>query len=67
MNAFDAGDSLWAKSFEPLMDGALDLLFWGLEVIKSSAVAVAECFPAISAANHIDGLVAPDRIATVVS
>src|SRR5882672_2547127 len=67
MNAFDASDSLRAKSFEPLLNGALDFLLWCLEIIKGCAGAVAECFPAFSAANHIDGLAAPDRIATVVS
>jgi len=67
MNAFDTSDSLRAKPFEPLLDGALDFLFRGLEVIKGSAVAVAECFPALTAADHKDGLAAPDRIATVIS
>jgi hypothetical protein len=67
LNAFDASDSLRAKPFESLLNGALDFLFWGLEVIKGCAVAVAECFPAFSAANHIDGPSAPDRIATVIS
>jgi len=67
MNAFDTGDSLRAKPFEPLLNGALDFLLWGLEIIKGCAVAVAECFPAISAADHIDDPAAPDRIATVVS
>jgi len=67
MNAFDTSDSLRAKPFEPLLNGALDFLLWGLEIIKGCAVAVAECFPAISAADHIDDPAAPDRIATVVS
>ena len=67
MNAFDTSDSLRAKPFEPLLNGALDFLLWGLEIIKGSAVAVTECFPAISAADRIDGPAATDHIATVVS
>jgi hypothetical protein len=62
MNAFDASDSLLAKPFEALLNGALDFLLWGLQIIKGCAVAVAECFPAFSAADHIDSLAATDRI-----
>jgi hypothetical protein len=67
MNAFDAGHGLRTKPFKPLQNGSLDFFLWGLEIIKGSAVSVAECFPAISAADHTDGLAASDRIATVVS
>ena len=67
MDAFDASDGFRAKPFEPLLNGALDFRFRGLEIIEGCAVAVAECFPTAPAADHIDGLAAPDRIATVIS
>ena len=67
MNAFDAGNSFRASAFKALLNGSLDFLFRSLEVIKGCAVAVAKGFPAISAADYINGLAAPDRIVTVVS
>jgi hypothetical protein len=66
MNAFDAGDRLRAQSFEALLDGALNLLFRRFKVVEGRSKAVAECLPALPAANDKDGLTAPQRVAAVI-
>src|SRR5262245_7879307 len=52
MNAFDASDSLRAKPFKPLLDGALNLLFRRFKVVEGRPKAVAESLPALTAAEN---------------
>jgi hypothetical protein len=66
MNAFDAGDSLRAKPFEPLLNGALDLLFRRLKVVEGSAIAVTESPPALPTVDNKDHLSIPQGIAAVI-
>ncbi len=51
MNAFDAGNRLRAQSFEPFLDGALNLLFRRLKVVEGRSNAVAESLPTLTAAE----------------
>src|SRR5262245_6305065 len=66
MNAFDAGDRLRAQSFEALLDSALNLLFRRFKVVEGRPKAVAECLPALPAANDKDSLTAPKSVAAVI-
>jgi hypothetical protein len=49
-----------------LLDGALHLLFRRFKVVEGHSKAVAECLPALTAANDNDGLTAPQRVAAVI-
>jgi hypothetical protein len=51
MNAFDARHGLRAQAFEALLDGALNLLFRRFKVVEGRSIAVAESFPALTAAE----------------
>ena len=51
MNAFDARHGFRAQAFEPLMDGALNLLFRRFKVVEGRSKAVAESLPALTAAE----------------
>jgi hypothetical protein len=66
MNVFDAGHCLWAQAFEPLPDRALYFLFRRFQVVEGRSKAIAECFPALPAANDKDGLAAPKSVAAVI-
>jgi hypothetical protein len=51
MNAFDSRHGFRAQAFEPLLDGALNLLFRRFKVVEGRSKAVAECLPALTAAE----------------
>ena len=53
-------------SYGALLDGALNLLFRRFKVVEGRSKAVAECLPALPAANDKDGLTAPQRVAAVI-
>ncbi len=67
MNAFDASDSLRTKPFESLLNGALDFLLWGFEVIKGRAVAVTECPFVLLTSDDGYGLATLEPVAAVIS
>jgi hypothetical protein len=66
MNAFNAGNRLRTQSLEALLDGALNLLFRRFKVVEGRYIAVAECLPALTAAEDLDGLTAPQPVAAVI-
>jgi hypothetical protein len=66
MNVFDAGDSLRAQVFEPLLDGPLNLLFRRFKVVEDRPETVAESISTLRVAEDQNRLIAPQRIATVV-
>ena len=66
MNAFDARHGFGAQAFEPLLDGALNLLFRRFKVVEGRSKAVAECLPALTTAEDKDGLTAPQGVAAVI-
>jgi len=66
MNAFDASHGLRTQLFEPSLDGALDFLFGGLEVVGGRAEAVAESLPTLPATEDKDRLAAPKSVAAVI-
>jgi hypothetical protein len=51
MNAFDARHGFRAQAFEPLLNGALNLLFRRFKVVEGRSKAVAESFPTLTAAE----------------
>ncbi len=52
MNAFDARHGFRAQAFEPLLDGALNLLFRCFKVVEGRPKAVTESLPALTAAEN---------------
>src|SRR5215467_15789731 len=52
MNAFDTRHGFRAQAFEPLLDGALNLLFWRFKVVEGCSKAVAESLPTLTAAEN---------------
>jgi hypothetical protein len=55
MNAFDARHGFRAQTFEPLLDGALNLLFRGFKVIEDRPETVAESLSTLTAAKTKTG------------
>jgi hypothetical protein len=51
MNSFDTRDGFRAQAFEPLLNGALNLLFRRFKVVECRSKAVAENLPALRAAE----------------
>jgi hypothetical protein len=51
MNVFDARHCFRAQAFEPLLNGALNLLFGRFKVVEGCSKAVAESLPALTAAE----------------
>jgi hypothetical protein len=51
MNAFDARHCFRTQAFEPLLNGALNLLFGRFKVVEGGSKAVAESLPALTAAE----------------
>jgi hypothetical protein len=51
MNAFNARHGFRAQAFEPLLDGALNLLFRRFKVVEGRSKAVTESLPALTAAE----------------
>jgi hypothetical protein len=66
MNAFDACHRFKAQAFKPLLDDALNLLFRSFKVVEGRSIAVAECLPALTAAEDYNWLTAPQPIAAVI-
>src|SRR5262245_18639912 len=66
MNAFDARHRFRAQAFEPLLDGALNLLFRRFQVVEGRPETVTECLPALTAAEDDDRLTAPQCVAAVI-
>ena len=52
MNPFDARHGFRAQAFEPLLDGALNLLFRRFKVVEGCSKAVAESLPTLTAAEN---------------
>jgi len=66
MDSLNAGHCLRAQAFEPLMDGAFDLLFRGFEVVERRAVAVTRGPLAPLAANNADHPAVLDSVTAVI-